>query len=236
MKQYQRIQQYILDGIARGRWVAGQRLPSENELAKLHTTSRMTVRRALETLTNQGIITRVQGAGTFVSANRTLALAQPIEDLATLVRRAGKSHHHQVIRHDAATPDECSSPGLPDNTPMALTEIIHFVDDLAVQYERRWTSLSLLPDFLEQTFDDIDASQYLLKHLPISRAWQRISAIAMPDDVTQALTSQPKTPCLLVERMTWSGERWATYVQLFHPGDRFQLEAELNMENHHVKP
>ncbi|RMG89191.1 MAG: GntR family transcriptional regulator, partial [Chloroflexi bacterium] len=47
MKQYQRIQQYILDGIARGRWVAGQRLPSENELAKLHTTSRMTVRRAL---------------------------------------------------------------------------------------------------------------------------------------------------------------------------------------------
>jgi GntR family transcriptional regulator len=50
--------------------VGGQRLPSEPELASLYGVSRVTVRRALQVLIEERVLTRLRGKGTFVTPNR----------------------------------------------------------------------------------------------------------------------------------------------------------------------
>ena len=64
---YARVKQHLLEGMARGDWAAGARLPSESELVAQFGLSRMTVNRALRELAAEGRITRVAGVGSFVA-------------------------------------------------------------------------------------------------------------------------------------------------------------------------
>ncbi len=57
----------ILRGdIEKGVFRPGDRLPSESRLCKLYQVSPMTVRRTIRVLLDQGIVTTVQGSGTYV--------------------------------------------------------------------------------------------------------------------------------------------------------------------------
>lgn len=64
---YQQIRSSIRDGIIAGRQGAGERLPSETELAQTFATTRTTVRQALSQLVFEGLIVQHSGRGSFVS-------------------------------------------------------------------------------------------------------------------------------------------------------------------------
>jgi DNA-binding LacI/PurR family transcriptional regulator/DNA-binding transcriptional regulator YhcF (GntR family) len=65
--KYRGIREAIRELIANGGYPRGQRLPAEDELGTRFGASRNTVIRALVDLRNEGLLQRVQGAGTFVS-------------------------------------------------------------------------------------------------------------------------------------------------------------------------
>ena len=54
--------------IAMGVYLPGNRLPSESELCKRYQVSPMTVRRSIKALLDQGIVSTIQGSGTYVKA------------------------------------------------------------------------------------------------------------------------------------------------------------------------
>ncbi|HOI35863.1 MAG: substrate-binding domain-containing protein [Sedimentisphaerales bacterium] len=64
--KYLHIQETLYQGILRGDYRNGQRLPTETELAKQHSCSRPTVSRALTQLQREGFIERRAGSGTYV--------------------------------------------------------------------------------------------------------------------------------------------------------------------------
>jgi DNA-binding LacI/PurR family transcriptional regulator/uncharacterized protein YeaC (DUF1315 family) len=63
---YEVIYKDILNDIRKGKWPKGSRLPSEKELAQMYGVSRITSKRALEMLANEGRISRMPGRGSFV--------------------------------------------------------------------------------------------------------------------------------------------------------------------------
>ncbi|RXZ80107.1 GntR family transcriptional regulator [Paenibacillaceae bacterium] len=64
---YMKLRAYLVDKISRGEWKAGDRLPSENALAEQFDISRITVKKALQTLVEEGEIYQIQGRGTFIT-------------------------------------------------------------------------------------------------------------------------------------------------------------------------
>jgi GntR family transcriptional regulator len=64
---YQQVQQLITERIVEGEWKPGEMLPSEFQLADLLGVSQGTVRKALNALTEERVVFRRQGVGTFVS-------------------------------------------------------------------------------------------------------------------------------------------------------------------------
>jgi DNA-binding FadR family transcriptional regulator len=59
--------------ITSGGWPVGSRIPTESELSQLTTTSRNTVREAVQSLVHSGLLERRQGSGTYVLAANELA-------------------------------------------------------------------------------------------------------------------------------------------------------------------
>ena len=64
---FRQIIERINAGIESGEFTRGGAIPSEPELCRQFSTTRMTVRRAIDALVNEGKLFRVQGKGTFVS-------------------------------------------------------------------------------------------------------------------------------------------------------------------------
>ena len=64
---YEEIHHYLLTRIRDGQLQPGDRLPSEHELAEQFGVSRITSKRALQMLGEQGFVVRARGRGTFVS-------------------------------------------------------------------------------------------------------------------------------------------------------------------------
>src|SRR3990172_1430411 len=86
---FQRLQNDLAVLIARS--PAGQRLPSEPELAKQLGVSRATLREAMRTFETQGLIRRRQGSGTFVVGKVAVLDSglEMLESLETMARRLG---------------------------------------------------------------------------------------------------------------------------------------------------
>lgn len=75
------VQKIALDLSARiesGEWGEGTRLPPERQLAAEHGLARNTLRQALDSLEERGLIVRQVGRGTFVRAQARLAPGDPL--------------------------------------------------------------------------------------------------------------------------------------------------------------
>src|SRR3954464_5377504 len=71
----------LRDRIAAGTVGVGGALPGETELAREYGTSRMTVRRALDVLRQEGLVTSRRGAGWFVALD---PVRQPLGRVTTV--------------------------------------------------------------------------------------------------------------------------------------------------------
>lgn len=71
---YKQLKEYIRTWIESNRLQPGDKIPTERELARLLGVSRLTVRKALEELVDEGLLYRVQGSGTYVAEEEAITL------------------------------------------------------------------------------------------------------------------------------------------------------------------
>ena len=69
MSTYQAVRESFIDYIDKNKYKIGDRLPSENELAKILRVSRVTFREAIRQLREDGFLYSRRGSGTYVSGN-----------------------------------------------------------------------------------------------------------------------------------------------------------------------
>lgn len=87
---YQKIKTDLKNQIISGQRLSGSKLPTEKELSDSYHVSRITAKRALTDLEQDGFITRVQGSGSFVkefipkNAPRRILLVLPLEESTEL--------------------------------------------------------------------------------------------------------------------------------------------------------
>ena len=79
--RYREIADDLRERVAAGQFGGSRLLPSESELSATYSASRVTVRKALESLRGEGLIDSRQGFGWFVSTD---TVRQPLAHLATI--------------------------------------------------------------------------------------------------------------------------------------------------------
>lgn len=222
---YQGIKDFILARIHAGEWGEGDQVPSENELAREFKVARMTVNRALRELTAEQVLTRVQGAGTFVARPKYESTLVAIRSISDEIAARGHRHRASVLSlgatvADAALAEEMQ---LKPGSPIFHSCVLHFENDEPVQFEERWVNPVTAPDYALQDFTQITPNQYLVRVAPLARVEYRIEA-ALPEPDTRAhLTMADSEPCLVLHRRTWTQALVASIANLWHPGSRYRF-------------
>jgi GntR family histidine utilization transcriptional repressor len=227
--KYTIIKQYICEHIESGEWPQNAKVPSENELTQQFDVSRMTARRALQELTEQGILVRSQGAGTFVATFKSQSSLLEIRNISDEISDRGHQHKaKQLLLNSTAVTDEIAILlNLKNNEDVFYSEILHYENDDAIQLEQRFVNVSLVPDYLLQNFTQITPHEYLSSVAPLTEATHEIEAILASDEICQQLDIQSTTPCLQVKRRTWSKQGVVSVAILTSPGDKYRLGSHL---------
>ncbi|TDQ46822.1 histidine utilization repressor [Permianibacter aggregans] len=230
-KRYQSVIQYLSDGIAAGTWPVDAQVPSENELVAICGVSRMTARRALEELTEDGVLYRVQGKGTFVAPPKMQASFVQVRNIADEVRALGQSYANQIKLLQAEVPPAQVRElfQLEERAPAFHSIILHLENKLPVQLEDRWVHPNAVPEYLRQDFQRETPNVYLSRVAPLTAAEHVIEA-HLPDlKLKRVLQLSELEACLVVRRTTWSGPQVISYATLYHPGTRYRLAGRIGV-------
>ena len=225
---FERVKQFLMQGLAQGRWPAGVQMPSEAELTAQFGVSRMTVGRALRELQSAGLIERTQGVGTFAAPLHRVASTLTLRDVQDEIAERGHLHHAivHVQRSELAGAALAAQLGLNAGSSVFHTLIVHFENGAPLQCEDRFVNPACAPRYLEADFTRTTPTHVLFDTTALWRAQYSIEAAQPTAQEAQLLGIAPAEPCLVVVRRTFTREAPITIARLVHPGARYSLQGE----------
>lgn len=233
---YLKVKQHIRANIESGRWAASARVPSENEIVREFGVSRMTANRALRELSDEGVLVRVAGVGSFVADRQPHTHPLEIRDIAEEIRARGHVHRADVValervRADGALAQEF---GIAPRSELFFSAIVHHENDVPILLEDRHVLPRIAPDYLRLDFRHTTAHEYLMRVAPLQAAEHTLRAV-MPDERTRRLLRmKQREPCLLLIRRTWTAGAIASVARLHYPGPRYEMSGRAQPGGSHA--
>lgn len=231
--------------VLRARIVAGvygdRPLPSEAELAADFATSRTVIREVLTLLRGEGLVDRIQGAGTFAISEKAVQSLDCLRGLAESFVTGHARVTNEVILAEAvpATSIVAERLGLSRGDLVVALERVRLLDgeplSLDASYLPADIGLPLLD--LDLTRHDVFALIESKLGLRLGEATISIEAIAADGVVAHLLRVPAGSPLLFFERLTYDeGDRPIDLEFVRYRGDRFSLAGRLQRERpHHLR-
>jgi GntR family histidine utilization transcriptional repressor len=225
--RYLQVKDFILERIAGGTLRAGERVPSENELTRTLTVSRMTANRALRELAADGVLVRVAGVGTFVAEQRVHAHPLEVRNIADEIRARGHQYRVKVLTLESlsASRELAERCGVKPGAQLDYSLLTHFEDAAPLQVEERYVNPQVAPGYLRNDFSRTTPHEFLIRVAPLLRAEHIVRALVPERRIRRLLRLEAGEACLLIMRRTFSHGRIASVADLYHPGSRYELAA-----------
>jgi GntR family transcriptional regulator len=225
---YQQLQRALREAIHENRLAADDALPPERDIAEEFGVSRITVRKALDALVGEGLLTRRQGAGTFVAARVEKSFSKLSSFTEDMISRGRRPESVWLSRSSGAvTPEESLTLSLSPGALVYRFNRIRYADGapMALEY-------STVPGFCLPSEMAVEESLYtaLDKHgSRPARALQRLRAVLFTAERARLLTVPDGSPGLLIERRGFLRDgRAVEFTQSYYRGDAYDFVAELN--------
>lgn len=231
---YHQVEQVIRHRIVSGRYTPGTQIPSEHELGKELSVSRVTVREALRELVQDNMLVKVQGKGTFVALNPPTSLP-PIKYTGFL-----EEVYERVLKLEVKHVAFARVP-VPDKVRQILqldpseTEIIEIKRRRHTSGEPFSFTINYLPVAIGERIDA--AALYSVPlipmierdlQIPIVRAEETVEAAPADPTVAEQLAIPVLYPVMHITRVMYTeNEKPFEVVETFYRADKYQYRVNL---------
>ncbi|WER46311.1 GntR family transcriptional regulator [Cupriavidus sp. WKF15] len=207
-----------------GQWRVGDALPSERTLVESLGISRVTARRALQVLAEEGAITRSRGAGTFI-APRPEPKAARLDNFSELARRRGMTPASELVAFERrkATAQEAGVLALQAGEEIVRLTRLRKADGQTFWMDVTTLALAVLPDA-----SAIGESLYAyLERIgrPVLRITEKLRAVVADEALSAHLAIAPGEPLLHIRRIGYShGDQPVELTDAYCLNDFYELK------------
>lgn len=225
---YLQLARSLREHISSGGIDPGSALPSERDLSEMAGLSRVTVRKGIEQLIDEGVLIRRQGSGTFV-AKRIEAPGARLSSFSDDTRSRGEAPGVVWIYKSYALPTEEEATALQVSATARVARLgrVRLAGGEPLAIEHAVIPAIFMPD-LESLGDSL--YQALEKHgfRPTSGTQRLRASLATPTEAG-ILCVQQNSEVLRIERQTRIPDgRIVEFTRSVYRGDRYEFVTELN--------
>jgi GntR family transcriptional regulator len=236
---YRQLYNRLRDRIDKGKFKPGQKLPSERSLAAHHGISRLTVRKALGMLQEQGYIHAQHGRGYFVAPSLQDNRHQLMPSLGSHIEGhieggapqgpSGRLIHREVIAADAAMAARLQ---IQPDAPVIHMRWLRYKNECPFALSDSYIPYRLAPRILEADLSQRSYYEFLEQETGIHvwRSQQEIQAVLADKAELELLELSAPAPLLLSHQITFDEHnRPIEYARVLFTGD----ESPLNLDTRH---
>ena len=229
---HDQISDQIRKKIRSGRWPQHYKLHAEADLATELAVSRGTIRRALKTLIDEGLLRQVQGRGTFVADHRAEQdYSDPLRSMAEDLDRRGISYTTSLVSFEAVEPDQRIS-GLLDiaagDLVWQLERVRRGSDGSPLMFLRNWVSCERCPGLSRELIREKSLFRVLEQDLGLELVLSRrtIGAVLTSAELAIVLDIPAGAPLLHIEQITYTeGDRPLECSDVWMPPSRMSMSS-----------
>ena len=191
---YEQLSADIRQDILAKKYLPGQRIPSEEEFCNLFGISRITVRRAIQDLVEQGQLEKKRGKGTFVVQQQCpVTLDCKALGFANVMRKTGHTPHHIILTKSlqAAGP-AAARLEIPENEPVFYIRRVIYEDGSPMSVDEVYVRAARFPGLMDEIGVDVSLYQVLREKYGVSCSTSRLELrIAIADAAVGELLNYP---------------------------------------------
>jgi GntR family transcriptional regulator len=229
MTVHSQIEDWLAELISAGRLAAGDRLPTEHNLAAWLGVSRMTLRHALASLARRGLVTRAVGrrGGTFVAEPKLEQDRTTLTAFSEQLRRHGMVAGARVLSaaQRPAGPVTAAALRMPDGDPVYEVRRVRLGDGRPIGMEQSVFPAALVPGLLGCRLDgslyELLEDKYGLRPF---RARETLEPVTAGVREAEALEVREGAPLMLVERTAYTRDgQPVEFARDLFRGDRTRI-------------
>lgn len=228
---YQQIRDILIKRIQDHIWEAGDLIPTEQELIKEFDVSRTTIRQAITSLVQDGLLEKKQGRGTVVKSQKLIGTLGRLTGFAEEVMEKGYRPHSSLLRAEFRDDlfVEKSKLNLPEDSKILIIERIRFADNEPIAIER-----TCWPEHIGKILNQYDlnnAKYYQIleeQRIYLKNAKETISAINSTLYESDLLGISPGQALLEMTRLSYGlDDKPLEYTKTKYRSDRYNYQVEL---------
>ncbi|QLQ19358.1 MAG: GntR family transcriptional regulator [Exiguobacterium profundum] len=229
--RYAQLYRHIVSAIQSGELAPDSQLPPERDLAELAEVSRVTVRKAVAQLVDEGLVDQRRGAGSFVRGQGP-KLEQSLSSLISFTENMlarGRSSSSELLSRGLfpPTPDESMVLGLGTTERVSRLERLRSADGVPMAIEMSSLPEDILPD---PGLVGTSLYQYLRgEGRAPTRAIQRVGAINLNPREAQLLAMPAGAAVLRIDRTAYLPSGPIEFTKGLYRSDLYDFIAELRL-------
>ncbi len=225
---YLQLQDAIRSAIENGELLPRATLPPEREISARLGISRITVRKAISGLVEEGLLVRQQGSGTYVAARIDKQFAK-ISSFSEDMAASGRDVTSRWLDRSSGriTTEEALAFGQSLGSKVFRFHRVRCADGEPLAIE-----MTTIPDFALPSLKLVDTSLYVAleahDNRPV-RALQRLRAVSLDASQAKLLDIEVQSPALYIERRGFNARgQMVELTKSWYRGDTYDFVSEIN--------
>lgn len=228
---YVQVRETLREQIKSGLFAPGQKLPSEDELSSQFGVSRMTVRQGISDLTDEGVLYRRRGIGTFVTQFHVERDHNKLTGFSDTAKAEGFEGKVQLLSREVVPAKlmVAKALALHETEPVIRIQTLRWANDVPVTVYDEYVPYKLCHELLQEDLRFRAAWEILETYgYTIKRAVQKIEARLADTDLATLLNLEENAPILYKHRIILAEDGAPVELILcYNRGDGYSVKMTL---------
>lgn len=231
---YKKVKEALAEDVKAGRYKPGEKIPTEPELEKIYGASRITIRRAVAELCQEGVLNKQQGSGTYVSEvllHRCIVGGRICEGFTQTCIANGAKPGAKVIKCEIVPAGEAERKclNLPNKSMLLYVQRIRTANDVPIYLENAYMSYDVFAGLMQEDLNNASlfrAMEKVAGRTPAAVTYRSLGVTRAASEQASALDIAVGEPMLLMKVLYSDAQNRPVLIgRQYYVGSRYVFES-----------